>query len=230
MKTAPAAQCLGLTLLIVTAGNASGQSSLVAAVAARDRAAVRASLSGRPVPCRNLQSALHLAVRGDDSQIARLLIDAGADPNDLRTGFTPLHMLPGVRKPDSSDGSDGAAPQGAGRMTSLDFVREIVKRGANVNLRLPRGTPKMPATSSMIATEGATPLLFAADRSDVPLMRLLLELGADLSDDAIASCQIHQGFGISSCRCSASQSSPSPATAWAEGRQLNGAPSPAIRL
>jgi ankyrin repeat protein len=37
----------------------------------------------------------------------------------------------------------------------------------------------MPATSSTIATPGATPLLFAADRSDVPLMRLLLELGAD---------------------------------------------------
>jgi ankyrin repeat protein len=37
----------------------------------------------------------------------------------------------------------------------------------------------MPATSSTIATEGATPLLFAADRSDVPLLRLLIELGAD---------------------------------------------------
>src|SRR5207248_4133172 len=124
-------------------------------------------------------SPLTLAVQNGHFELAIALIDAGADPNDLRTGFTPLHMLPGVRKPDSSDGSDGAAPQGTGRMTSLDFVREIVKRGANVNLRLPRGTPKMPATSSMIATEGATPLLFAADRSDVPLMRLLLELGAD---------------------------------------------------
>src|SRR4030095_10298425 len=37
---------------------------------------------------------------------------------------------------------------------------------------------------------------------------ILLELGADLSDDAIASCQLYQGFGISSCRCSAPQSSP----------------------
>lgn len=37
----------------------------------------------------------------------------------------------------------------------------------------------MPATSSQLATSGATPMLFAADRSDVPLMRLLLELGAD---------------------------------------------------
>src|SRR5215831_10024282 len=55
---------------------------------------------------------------------------------------------------------------------------------------------------------------------------MLLELGADVSDDTIASCQVHQGFGISSCRCSTPQSSPSPATAWAEGRQFNGAPFP----
>src|SRR6185369_15778510 len=49
----------------------------------------------------------------------------------------------------------------------------------NVNFRLPKGTPKQPNTSSSIATEGATPFLFAADREDVPLMKLLLELGAD---------------------------------------------------
>jgi ankyrin repeat protein len=64
-------------------------------------------------------------------------------------------------------------------MTSLQFVREIVKRGANVNLRLDKGAPKVPSTSSRVVTEGATPLLLAADRSDVPLMRLLRELGAD---------------------------------------------------
>jgi uncharacterized protein len=124
-------------------------------------------------------SPLMLAVQNGHFELAIALVDAGADPNDLRTGFTPLHMLPGVRKPDSSDGSDGAPPEGAGRMSSLEFVREIVKRGANVNLRLARNAPKMPATSSMIGTPGATPMLFAADRSDVPLMRLLLELGAD---------------------------------------------------
>jgi ankyrin repeat protein len=120
-----------------------------------------------------------MAVQNGHFELAIALIDAGADPNDQRTGFTPLHMLPGVRKPDSSDGSDGAPAEGAGRLSSLEFVREIVKRGANVNFRLPKGTPRMPATSSMIGTEGATPILFAADRSDVPLMRLLLELGAD---------------------------------------------------
>jgi ankyrin repeat protein len=58
-------------------------------------------------------------------------------------------------------------------------VREIVKRGANVNLRLENGAPRVPNTSSRIGTEGATPFLLAADRSDVPLMRLLRELSAD---------------------------------------------------
>ena len=124
-------------------------------------------------------SPLMLAVENGHFELAIALVDAGADPNDVRTGFTPLHMIPGVRKPDSSDGSDPAVPTGSGRLSSADFVREIVKRGANVNFRLAKGTRKQQATSSLVASEGATPFLFAADRSDVPLMRLLLELGAD---------------------------------------------------
>ncbi len=131
---------------------------------------------GRPVPPTN---ALALAVQNAHFELAIALVDAGADPNDLRTGFSPLHMMAGVRKPDSSDISDAAPPVGSGRLSSADFVREIVKRGANVNLRLPKGTRKLPNTSSQVGTEGATPFLFAADRSDVPLMRLLVELGAD---------------------------------------------------
>ena len=132
----------------------------------------RSAVTGRTSP-------LLLAVQNAHFDLAIALVDAGADPNDHRTGFTPLHMIPGVRKPDSSDGSDGAAPHGAGLLSSLEFVRELVKRGANVDFRLPKGAPKYPATSSTIGTEGATPMLFAADRSDVPLIRLLLELGAD---------------------------------------------------
>jgi ankyrin repeat protein len=131
---------------------------------------------GRPVPPTN---ALALAVQNAHFDLAIALVEAGADPNDVRTGFSPLHMMAGVRKPDSSDISDAAMPIGSGRLSSADFVREIVKHGANVNLQLPKGTRKHPNTSSSVGTEGATPILFAADRSDVPLMRLLIELGAD---------------------------------------------------
>jgi uncharacterized protein len=124
-------------------------------------------------------SPLLLAVQNGHFELAIALVDAGANPNDARSGFTPLHTLAWVRKPDSSDNSDPAPPAGSGRLTSLEFVREIVKRGADVNLRLPKGAPKQPNTSSKIEGEGATPFLFAADRADVPLMRLLVELGAD---------------------------------------------------
>ena len=144
----------------------------------------RESAPGKPVntppykPAPRGTSPLLMAVQNAHFELAIALVERGADPNDRRSGFTPLHTITWVRKPDSSDGSE-PAPIGSGRLTSLQFVREIVKRGANVNLRLPRGTPKPPNTSSRIEAEGATPFLFAADRSDVPLMRLLLELGAD---------------------------------------------------
>ncbi|MFN7921562.1 MAG: ankyrin repeat domain-containing protein [Bryobacteraceae bacterium] len=122
---------------------------------------------------------LSLAIQNGHFDLAVALIDAGADPNDVRTGLTPLHMMAGLRKPDSSDISDPAPASGAGRLSSLDFVREIVKRGAKVNFQLPQGSPKLPNTSSSIGTEGATAFLLAADRGDIALMKLLLELGAD---------------------------------------------------
>ena len=124
-------------------------------------------------------SPLVLAVQNGHFDLALALVDAGADPDDLRSGFAPLHLIPWVRRPDNSDISDPAPPAGSGRVSSLQFVREMVKRGANVNIRAPEGAPRQPNTSSKVETGGATPFLFAADRSDLPLMRVLLELGAD---------------------------------------------------
>ena len=143
----------------------------------------RQSAPGRPgntppyKPAPRGTSPLLLAVQNGHFELAIALVELGADPNDRRSGFTPLHTITWVRRPDSSDGSE-PAPIGSGRLTSLQFVREIVKRGADVNLRLP-GPANVPNTSSRIDAEGATPFLLAADRSDTALMRLLLELGAD---------------------------------------------------
>ena len=135
---------------------------------------------GRPGAARGVStSPLMLAVQNGHFELAIALIDAGADPNDVRTGFTPLHTIAMVRRPDSSDSSDPAPPAGLGRLSSADFVREIVKRGAKVNFRLPEDAPKQPDTWSSVGSAGATPFLFAADRGDLPLMRLLLKLGAD---------------------------------------------------
>ena len=122
-------------------------------------------------------SPLLLAVRNGHFELAIELVKAGADPNDQRTGFSPLHTVSWVRKPDASDRGD-PAPTGAGRLTSLQFVRALVALGADVNLRLERGL-RPPHTASGLGMEGATAFLMAADRADAGLMGQLLELGAD---------------------------------------------------
>ena len=122
-------------------------------------------------------SPLLLAVRNGHFELAVELIKAGADPNDQRTGFTPLHTMSWVRKPDASDRGD-PSPIGSGRLTALQFVRSLVALGADVNLRLSRST-RAPHTASRLQTQGATAFLMAADRADEALMQLLLDLGAD---------------------------------------------------
>ncbi len=123
-------------------------------------------------------SPLLLAVRNGHLELAVALVNAGADPNDQWSGFTPLHTMSWVRKPDESDRGD-PAPIGSGNLTSLEFVRALVALGADVNLRLEEGAPRQPNSASRLKSGGATPFLLATDRADAALMRLLLELGAD---------------------------------------------------
>jgi ankyrin repeat protein len=120
-------------------------------------------------------SPLTVAVENGHFELATVLLDAGADANDMRGGMSALHMIAGVRKPDSGDENGQPAPDGSGNLSSLDMVRELVAHGADVNARLRRGD----SGPAKLSRKGATPFLLAADRADMPLMRLLLELGAD---------------------------------------------------
>ena len=121
-------------------------------------------------------SPLILAVENGHFGLAVALLKAGADPNDQRSGFTALHTMTWVRKPNRGDGDDGdPAPTGSGNLSSLAFVKELVARGADVNLRLKKGA----SGRGILSKVGATPFLLAAVTADAPLMRLLVELGAD---------------------------------------------------
>jgi ankyrin repeat protein len=126
----------------------------------------------------NGTSPLLMAVHNGHFELAVALLDAGADPNDHRTGFTALHAVTWVRRPDASDIGD-PPPIGSGGLTSLQFVRALVERGANVNARLGKDAPKAPYAATMLKTDGSTPFFMAADRADLPLMRELLKLKAD---------------------------------------------------
>jgi len=121
-------------------------------------------------------SALLLAVENAHFELAVDLLRAGADPNDQRSGYTPLHAITWVRRTKTGDDPDGDPPPvGSGKMSSLQFVRELVARGADVNARLQHG----PSGRGRLNETGATAFLFASHTADVPLMRLLVELGAD---------------------------------------------------
>ncbi len=141
-------------------------------------------------------SALILAIENGHYELALTLLDAGADPNDQRSGFAPLHMMSWVRKPPKGEDYGAPPPAELGRLNSLLFVRELVKRGADVNGRLANGS----SSPGQFSRKGATPFLLASATSDVAYMKLLLALGAnpsianaDNTTPLLVACGIHVG-------------------------------------
>jgi ankyrin repeat protein len=122
---------------------------------------------GRPT------TALLLAIENGHFELAVALLKAGANPNDRPAGFTALHAMTWVRKPIRGDGDP--PPRGSGTLDSLEMVRQLVAYRADINARLERGT----SGRARFTTTGSTPYLMAARQCDVPLMRLLIDLGAD---------------------------------------------------
>ena len=116
-----------------------------------------------------------LATANAHFELAAWLLDQGADPNAAPRGWTALHQISWVRKMGVA-GSNDPAPPGSGNMTSFEFVRRLVVKGADVNAR---ATKKPPMGLTTLNSIGATPFLLAARTADFELMRLLVELGAD---------------------------------------------------
>ena len=140
--------------------------------------------SGKRAP-RKGTSALLMAVESGHFELAMFLIANGADPNDQRSGLSPLHAITSVRKPNRGEEPDGdPPPRGSGNMTSLDFVRAIVDAGADVNLQLETGK----GGKAFLNRKGATPMLLAAKTADLALIELLVELGADPKRTNVDGC------------------------------------------
>ncbi len=141
-------------------------------------------------------SALLLAVENGHFNLALELIEAGADPNDQRSGFTPLHTMSWVRKPPRGEDQGAPPPLGSGNLSSLQFIHKLVEHGADLNARLKNGK----GAPGLYNRTGATPFLMAAATADVAYMKLLVELGAnprlgnaDNSTPLIVACGIVVG-------------------------------------
>ncbi len=118
-------------------------------------------------------SPLSLAIENGHFQLAVALLNAGANPNAQPSGYAPLHAINWVRRP--LGGDTDPPPQGSGNLDSLEMVRQLVAHGADISIRLEKGA----AGKAAFNMNGATPYLLAARNSDLPLLKLLLKLGAD---------------------------------------------------
>ena len=116
-------------------------------------------------------SALVLAVYNAHYELAAALLERGADPNAAAQGWTALHQVAWSRRPNRGFNMPAAVP--TGNLDSLELVRRLVARGADVNARMTK-EPR-DGNRNMLNRIGATPFLMAAKTADVPLMRALLD-------------------------------------------------------
>jgi ankyrin repeat protein len=124
-------------------------------------------------------TALLIAVINANYDLADVLLERGADPNlGDSTGMTPVYAAVDLNTFPDTPGRP--APKPAGAIDHAGMVRTLLRHGANPNARLTapilvrvhdRGDGTLGA--------GATPLMRAAKKSDVVMMRELLQHGAD---------------------------------------------------
>jgi ankyrin repeat protein len=170
-------------LLLASLDVAGAEVTLVDAVKARDKTAVRALLGQRVdvnAPQPDGTTALHWAADGDDSEIVELLIRAGASAKAAnRYGVTPLWLACMNGNAASTEmllkaGADAntVLPEGetvlmtAARTGKLDAVKVLLSHGANVNAKE--------------GWHGQTALMWAAAEGHPRVIEALIDLGADI--------------------------------------------------
>jgi ankyrin repeat protein len=119
-------------------------------------------------------SPLHLAIMNANWDLARRLIEAGADVDQWDIyGEAPLFTAVGQRS--RYDGGR-ASIDPLNETDGLTIVRLLLERGANPNMQLFFRPANVRGSTN---TRGATPLIRAANNNDLEVVRLLLAHGAD---------------------------------------------------
>jgi len=129
----------------------------------------------------DLISPIVVALLSGHYDTAGLLIQKGANVNLAdRTGRAPLFVAVDMHSLEWR--FNRPAPKKFEKQySSADIVKMLLEHGADVNAELNAGIlgPSRAATGNRNLTKGSTPFLKAATTSDVEMMRLLLEWGAD---------------------------------------------------
>jgi ankyrin repeat protein len=140
-------------------------------------------------------SALLIATHNRHYRLGEYLLQKGADPNIANEGgWNPLYIATDNRNIEGGD-----YPTRKPDMDHLEYIRKLLAAKANPNLRMASSTETRTVfTHQWLFEEGATPFLRAAQSSDIVLMKLLLENGADPkipTDHGITPLMVASGIG-----------------------------------
>ena len=126
-------------------------------------------------------SALTLAIINAHYDLAAMLVEKGADPNVADTsGMAALYAAVDMNTLDETPGRP--APKSIDTMSSLDLVKLLLTHRANPDAQLTAPVLERVHNNGDTALgEGATPLMRAAKKGDIAVMRTLLDHGADVN-------------------------------------------------
>ena len=129
-------------------------------------------------------TALLVATVRGNVPLALYLLDHGADPNVLDAGFTPLFWAAGTWENGLANPVYGFVDPIGGipdREAKLRLVKALLAHGANPNLQMTVRPPGYGGTGTGGYNDavGATAFIVAANSSDVEMMKILLDAGAD---------------------------------------------------
>lgn len=121
-------------------------------------------------------SPLLAATQNRNYQLGKYLIERGADVNLAnKGGWTPLYLATDNRNLEGGD-----YPTREPDMDHLEFIKFLLDHGADPNARMIESTETRTVfTNQWLDEEGATAFLRASQSGDLPLMKMLIEYGAD---------------------------------------------------
>jgi ankyrin repeat protein len=125
-------------------------------------------------------TALVFAIINSHYDLAAMLLEKGADPNVVDiSGMGALYAAVDMNSLQWVQGRP--APILTDRLDAVDLVKLLLDRKANPNARLKKAPLKRhhDAGTTLNFGEGTTPLMRAARTNDVPVMKLLLDAGAN---------------------------------------------------